>query len=464
MMDTVNESLAAILNEANFDIEYTRSARAHRGMSATQLQEIYSRQEEQSAGRRVRVHAPEALMEALVNALRIVLEPAIDPETDQIGHAFPIEGGTNASSCHFTIRADGLYDMGFTSSLRAFASATVQAAAIVGGERAARLLTEWKRGEPVRLHVSTVLNNLPISAPVVLRDDIRIVPLALTTARLPRLPDTRNVFATDYLGLTMLQLGTAASPPLFRPNVEGREPTAKSRSADGIDFNLVCEALSLEANRHVAQTLSWLDYPDAAPFCLEIHNSWSRGDERVQPRARKRESFNLQTGITTITPSDDVVSQGLNEDDFRRTLEALRNTDKSLRVAVERWRRSKLPSARPENQYIELRIALEALYLKDFANENTGELKFRLSLFGAWHLADGLDERRSIRKALRNAYDTASEAVHTGEIRKGARARRTATQQNLDNARDLCRRGILKLLREGPPQDWGDLILGAEVR
>ena len=48
------------------------------------------------------------------------------------------------------------------------------------------------------------------------------------------------------------------------------------------------------------------------------------------------------------------------------------------------------------------------------------------------------------------------QAVHVGEIPDNELA-------NLSDAQDLCRRGILKLLLEGPPRDWVDLILGAEV-
>ena len=57
--------------------------------------------------------------------------------------------------------------------------------------------------------------------------------------------------------------------------------------------------------------------------------------------------------------------------------------------------------ARLEDAYIDLRIALESLYLRDFANEHSQEMRFRLALFGAWNLAENagdLDERRSIRK------------------------------------------------------------------
>ena len=44
----------------------------------------------------------------------------------------------------------------------------------------------------------------------------------------------------------------------------------------------------------------------------------------------------------------------------------------------------------------------------------------------------------------------ASKAVHLGELADGGR--------NLAGAQDLCRRGIVKLLLEGPLPDWGYLI------
>ena len=82
-------------------------------------------------------------------------------------------------------------------------------------------------------------------------------------------------------------------------------------------------------------------------------------------------------------------------------------------------------------------------------------MRFRLALFGARHWADSPNQRRSIRKTLRDAYDTASKAVHLGEIPDGVGPK-------LCDAQDLCRQGILKLLLEGSPPDWGDLILGTQ--
>ena len=83
-------------------------------------------------------------------------------------------------------------------------------------------------------------------------------------------------------------------------------------------------------------------------------------------------------------------------------------------------------------------------------------MRFRLALFAAWHLGADYGDRRTIRKKLRDAYDTASKAVHLGDVE--------STQQNRDllfDAQALCRSGALRLLKVGEPQDWGNLILGA---
>lgn len=103
-------------------------------------------------------------------------------------------------------------------------------------------------------------------------------------------------------------------------------------------------------------------------------------------------------------------------------------------------------------------MALEALYLRDFANEYSQEMRFRLALFGAWFLGNDFQDRQRIRKTLRDAYDRASGAVHTGDV--------DPTPENrtlLVEAQSLCRQGISKLLKQGFPADWGDLVLGATI-
>ncbi len=149
-----------------------------------------------------------------------------------------------------------------------------------------------------------------------------------------------------------------------------------------------------------------------------------------------------------------------SQEQLRDTLQAIKSlgSGHTTRTAISRWMKSKDHRQSLEDCFIDLRIALETIYLKDFQDERTSqEMRFRLALFGAWHLGNDFKDRQGIRKILRDSYDRASAAVHTGSISGGSES-----VDLLTNGQGLCRRGIQKLIREGPPKDWGDLILGAE--
>ena len=459
VMNSLSELLAATLRETSFDLEYARNGKrtavTKRGLTASELAEACHAQGTGVVSRRAYVRTPEAIMSQLVEELRSALGRFIDPDSDRIGHAFPIDpfdpfGG---SSRH-TLRSDGLSDFEFESTVTNFANGLVQAAAIIGIDRAMQLLADWERGEPVRFRTSTFVNGLTLNAPLSPRKDIEIVPLPLTTTELPRLPSYNKLSGRDYLGLTVLSLAMSASPALFRPKTDESEATVRSHLEKDININIVCEALSLQANCYVSQSFLWTEYGEAAPFSLKNWETWMLGTNSFERVRWKSISTDYQTGAVTIELHDDVSIASLDEDEVMQTIEALQDADRKLRIAVDRWKRSKRLHAPLEDRYIDLRIALETLYLKDFANEQSPEMRFRLSLFGAWHLGSTLEERRDIRKTLRDAYDTASGVVHSGEVS-------SKSKDCLEEAQELCRLGILKLLREGPPEDWGDLVLGA---
>ena len=460
-MDDVKRALQACLVETSFDFDgtvavsgggYGRSRK--QCVSAPELREFCVGKDGQAVEMRVSVHVPEKPKSRLVDALRTVLGVFIDPETDRIGHAFPVSGGDSACRTH---RADGLVDMQFISSLQVFADALVQAAAIAGVEETAQSLADWANGKPVLLHECTVLNDVHLTAPVSPSEEIQLIPLGLRITEqgveapeFPRLPIGWNISLGDYFGLTLLKLSRSAAPALFHPVRETNGQVVPSVSVDGIALDRACGALSLLANWHVSPSVVWHDYSDAASFCLEIRDTWSYGGNRVRRMG--------QDNPVTITLEDDARFQDLDRDQLRRTLQALPDADKKLRITIDRWRRSVpgQPNLRLEDQCIDLRIALEMLFLKDFANARSQEMRFRLSVFGAWYLADDIEERRRIRKTLMAAYDAGSRAVHLGEVPEKKRG-------TLSTAQDLCRRAILKLLHEGPPDDWGDLILGAGI-
>ena len=162
--------------------------------------------------------------------------------------------------------------------------------------------------------MSTVLNKLPLDAPVSLGEGIRLTPLALTTSQLPRLPISGGTPAEDYLRLTLLTRQLYASPFFFRPQGEGRTPTVRAHPVDAVDFDLLCEALSLHADRHVSLSSVWNDYPDAAVFSWANPSSWRRSGDRLVPAEWKRLSIDLSTGVATATPRDDA-AQSVNPDE-----------------------------------------------------------------------------------------------------------------------------------------------------
>ena len=66
-----------------------------------------------------------------------------------------------------------------------------------------------------------------------------------------------------------------------------------------------------------------------------------------------------------------------------------------LDTAVSRWIKSKRSNASLADKFIDLRIALEALYLED---DNKTEKGFRLATRGAWHLGADFTKEVSITK------------------------------------------------------------------
>ena len=467
-MQCLNELIASILEQTTFDMGRTEithdlriithySSRQEEIISPVQLREIYERNrwsdEEDDSARRAHLIVPEQLMSQLADQLRLFLEEYINPETDRIGHAVPINGTT--TSGRSSVRKDRSLHTEYVSSVDDFAKGIIKGAAVLGVERIAHLLSQWRLGEPLAYRRSTIVNGLTVNEPFSPREDIHIEPLPLSTDQLPAyLPTRRGVSQEDYLGRTVLSLGVSQSPPLFRPSTTPAEQTTNTRQA--IDFDTVCQALSLEVNNHLDESFFWNDYQELGAFSLSnATESWAIGTRRLAGRPWGSMNFNFDTGVHTLVPEDQS-PRSIDVEQLCHTLRALEGQNDKMRVAVARWRKSKDSSVPVADRFIDLRIALEALYLRDFLNEQSQEMRFRLALFGAWHLGTDLEERRRIRKSLRDAYDVASSAVHLGKVDH-------AREQTLSDGQDLCRRGILKLIKEGEPRNWSDLILGSDL-
>ena len=103
---------------------------------------------------------------------------------------------------------------------------------------------------------------------------------------------------------------------------------------------------------------------------------------------------------------------------------------------------------------IDLGIALEALLLHEL-DDDRGELRFRLSLRGAW--LGGIDpqERAKIQRTLKDVYDLRSSAVHTGRVEPNQK-----NYETIASGTSLCRQLILKMIQADGRVDWSTLLLG----
>ena len=465
-MQDLTELLNLILDQTTF------GSHSDASMSPEQLRDIMERRgwhdEEIISARKAQPDIPDALFSQLRNHLRSLLQEYIDPETDHIGHAFPIDSPRMYPiDCHHgerieTFQPNGLVSLACVSALEDFAKGLVKGAAVIGAERVVYLLSGWLQGGPAEYRISALLNGLPVREPLAPADGVRIEPLPLSTDELAlNLPRRTGMSAADYLGRTIVSIDTAAKPALFSPNASPPARHVQANLVGDVDIDTVCQALSLESDNFLDVAFCWNDYQELASFSLSDKSStWSTGNKRVRSHSGlKSMSTEFSTGVTKLEFKGAQRMLDLSEAQLTGTLAALKVLKDShkTRIAVSRWVKSKDSSEHLVDRFIDLRIALESLYLRNIGNEKyRGEMRFRLSLTGAWHLGSDRKERKKVRKNLLEAYDAASKAVHSGDLEN------SKYPLPLSTAQDLCRRGILKLLKEGSPSDWGDLILGIE--
>ena len=257
----------------------------------------------------------------------------------------------------------------------------------------------------------------------------------------------------------LLTIDYSAEPALFRPSQERSVTIARATEHPGVDSDIVCQALSLEADAFAEVAYSWNNFGELSALLLvEQHEIWSTGQARF--RVPQNLNFSLSTdfarGVTTLTLHEPRELQ-IDNERLRVALSGLAEPSATnLRGAVSRWARSKDNGSTLADRFIDLRIALESVYLRDFPHEHSREMAFRLAVFGAWHLGANPDERKLVRKKLRDTYEKSSRAVHTGHVESTSE-----NEELLSDAQALVRQGLLKLLASGAPPVWGDLILGA---
>ena len=393
--------------------------------------------------RQARVNMPESTRSRIAEALRELLDDYVDPESDTVGHAFPMRGDHGGAVKY---ERDGLYTHANVSSTKRLAEALAQGAAVAGCDRVAELVTAWAGGAPMSYRTCTVIP-ITLARPLSPTPGIDLVPLPRSTDELPpRLPARERRWGAQFLGQTIVSVDAKTTPALFRPTGETPQGALHATLIPEVRLETIWDGLSLESRTLVDGGLTWDDYGEFR--ALSNEEGGVRG--ALSHLEHWKGQTTSMTGVSTVEIHEHGVVN-LCEKRLGQRLHELHRADPRTRVSVSRWRSAMGAVRGLADRFIDLRIALECLFLP---RQPGPELKFRLAVNGAWFVGKSGTDRRKVWDTLRSAYDLASAAVHQGTVKDNKENRAV-----LDDALEVCRKGILKVLHEGPTTDWTTVIL-----
>ena len=462
-LEALRTSLQRVMTEARFDLgrvisehpdgrttSYAR--REGEVIGPEHLRELYDgagpTDPEVQQARSAELCLPDHLKSDLAVSFRRALASHHDPDSDCVGHAFPMGGDRGGFSKAWPT---GVYTHSEVSSIESFSAKMTKWTAVLGVDAVTDLLADWTGGKPLAYRTCAIIG-LTLQKPIGPTNGVRIIPLPLSTAELPSgLPKKNDIRRSAYLGHSVLSVDTKATPSLYRP-VLRHQHVVRGELPQGLDFDLICQALSLECDASIDTGVGWNDYGNLNMLAND-RTTWGSLQKLGQPWHRLTRS--PSQALTTIELREGAV-QTPSEDATKGLLIALKNADARTRVAASRWKKSKQRHASLADGFIDLRIALESLFLPQTPDQ---QLKFRLATNGAWLVGDDGEDRLKSWQILRDAYDAGSRAVHRGKVKQN-----DETRELLANAQKACRRGLLRVLREGQVSDWNRLILNAPIQ
>lgn len=425
LLDDLEAQLAAAMNHVRFDAG--RNAPASLRAAPPEALANMFRTPDRTL-RRFAVVAQPTLdrhyLDPIVGCLDKILAPYLEPEERRFGNG--LVWLTNGRA---------------TLTVPEFAAILIRACAILGTERAVHLFRSWVNGEPMRhTHCLLLVGLLPDHPSISLTDTIAIGSLPTSERDLFELvpaADSPSYSASDWLGQAVLSIGAELTPAFCRPGTDDRKQYRfgwADRQLPEVSSTSLCEALSLACNAPIDYSCEWRDVGELMAFS----SGGLGGGSSPKPTA-------FSWGDATVGPEQRALALKILRQRGRSS-----KRSSSLDLAIRRWWSSK-SGQDLVHRLIDLRVALECLYLAQAG----GELRFRVATYGAWHLGRTYQERKEHWGALRNAYDLASTAAHTGDVKEESK-----TFGVLNRGQNLCRQGILKRLEEGDEPDWNDLILG----
>ena len=419
------EDLAAVLRDALPDVTFDMgrivekrlhgsisiyASRDEEALSPRRLREIHEGAKWGDKllrrARQARVNMPESTRSRIAEALRELLDDYVDPESDTVGHAFPMRGDHGGAVKY---ERDGLYTHANVSSTKRLAEALAQGAAVAGCDRGAELVDGVGRWSThVLPHLHRRSDNPRTGA--VARSGDRARPAPKLQRRTPAAPSFPGKAVGYPVSRTDDRVGRrqddARPVPTYRRNStsrSARDPDTRGDAGDNLGW-------ALARITHVGRRRPHLGRLRRVPGTVE----WGGGCTRhLGPLKHRKAHTTSMTGVSTVEIHEHGVVN-LCEKRLGQRLHELHRADPRTRVSVSRWRSAMGTVRGLADRFIDLRIALECLFLP---RQPGPELKFRLAVNGAWFVGKSGTDRRKVWDTLRSAYDLASAAVHQGTVK-----------------------------------------------
>ena len=107
-----------------------------------------------------------------------------------------------------------------------------------------------------------------------------------------------------------------------------------------------------------------------------------------------------------------------------------------------------------DDKILDVAISLEQMYELD-----QGEISFKLKTRAACFLESDTHDRLRVFKNVEELYDARSGIVHKRKKKRKKGMSAKAKDEAFRKGFDVARKSVIKLIREGPPQDWNEVVL-----
>ena len=322
-----------------------------------------------------------------------------------------------------------------------------------GIERAVSNFDEYTKETYASVRYMALLEGIRIETKIQVLEGIQLIPLANSSSDLPYFLPTSmisvvglsaNFFCNKALLITDHLISPGFHSPLQSTTIR-KHLFYNFRVNVNDVFENVCQALSLACNSAVQISLKWPFWPEDELFYLT----------RPGPGPPQ---FSAPPGLFAH-PAE------VGEADIKEAKHLYGILDKEsdirekLRIPINRWIKSKTLEGSLD-QIIDLGIAFEALYVPD----GGGDLTYKFSIRAARHLGKNKEDRNKLLTKFKQISNCRSSAVHSGQLDQTVKfgKKRIPVFDFIENAQDLCRKSIKKILEDGEFPDWDSLLLGGE--